>query len=300
MDSGRGAFHASVMLAEVLEVLGGIHEGLIVDGTVGLGGHAEALLRHTGPKTRLLACDRDPEALAVARERLAPFADRVTLVHSGYEELPALLAQIGRPAARILLDLGLSSAQLASSRAFSIESDDPLDMRFDATGPDEPARDLLRRLPEAELSRALVEIGPVPSARRLARAWKQAAREGRLETMGDFRRVCHQVLGPRLRRMDSAIVPAMVVRILVNQELERLSRFLDALPQTLERGGVAAVLAYHSAEDGLVKRAFRRLARTGGFRVLYPKGRTPADLEVRRNPRSRSARMRAIRREEAA
>ncbi len=289
--------HASVMLAEVTDALGDLDEGVIVDGTVGMGGHAEALLLRTGPGVRLLAMDRDKEALQAARQRLAPFAKRVRFFHCGYEETAKVLREAGeRVAHRVLLDLGLSSAQLDSDRGFSVQRDGLLDMRFDSTGPDETAANLLRRVSEADLARSLAQIGQVPAARRLARVLKERARQGRMRTMGEFRAACHEVLGPRIRRMDSAILPAMVLRILVNHELERLEAFLDALPQVLAPGGKVAVLCYHSGEDRLVKRAFRALAGTRRWTILFPRGLQASAAELQKNPRARAARMRVIER----
>ncbi len=289
--------HASVMLAEVSDALADLEEGVIVDGTVGMGGHSEALLRRTGAGVRLLALDRDPTAIAAAQARLAPFAGRVRFFHRGYEETPDVLREAGEACAnRVLLDLGLSSAQLESDRGFSVRADAPLDMRFDSAGPGETAADVLRRVTEAELASRLAEIGQVPAARRLARTLKTRARAGRMRTMGEFREACHEVLGPRVRRMDSAILPAMVLRILVNRELDRLATFLAALPAVLAPGGKAAILCFHSGEDRLVKRAFRSLAATRGWAVPFAKGVKPGAAEVSTNPRARAARMRLIER----
>ncbi len=296
MGGDPGA-HTSVMLVEVVEALADLKAGVIVDGTVGVGGHSEALLRPTGAGVRLLALDRDPTAIQAARERLAPFGDRVRFFHRGYEEIADVLGEVGEAFAhRILLDLGLSSAQLESDRGFSVRADALLDMRFDPGKGTETAADILRRLPEGELAARLAEIGQVPAARRLARTLRSRAREGRMRTMDEFRRACHDVLGPRLRRMDSAILPAMVLRILVNRELDRLSAFLRALPRVLAPGGKAAILCFHSGEDRLVKRAFRSLGADSGWFVPFPKGVRPGAAEVRANPRARAARMRLIER----
>lgn len=290
-----GVDHASVMVTEVIEALADLDEGVIVDGTVGPGGHAEALLRKTGEGVRLLALDRDPFAIEAASQRLRPFEGRVQFFQRGYEEIPQVLRQAGYAAAqRVLLDLGMSSVHLASGRGFSIQGEEPLDMRFDPSGPDETAARLLWRMPESELAARFVEIGQVPSAWRLARALKEEVRARRMRTMGDFRRVCHAVLGPRIRTMDSAILPAMVLRILVNREFERLETCLGALPSVVAPGGKVAVLAYHSGEDRLVKRAFRALGATGEWVIPQPKGIQPTREEVSRNPRARSARMRCI------
>lgn len=293
-ESDAKHVHESVMVAEVCRALGDIREGLIVDGTVGLGGHAEALLKSTGPRVLLLAFDRDPQALEWATQRLMPFCERVKFFHRGYEELPEVLEGLGGLRAdRILLDLGMSSQQLASGRGFSVRENGLLDMRYDPGSQDETAASLLKRIAEDKLGQAFAEIGQVPRPRRLAHTLKQEAAQGRVTTMEQFRQVCHKALGPRTRGMDSAILPAMVLRILVNRELERLSRFLQALPEVVAPGGKVAILSYHSGEDRLVKNAFRNL-QGRGWSVLYKKGLTPSLEEVRRNPRARSARMRVV------
>lgn len=293
--------HASVMLAEVSEALGGLEEGVIVDGTVGQGGHCEALLRRTGPRVLALALDRDPFALEAAKARLAPYLDRIRFFHRGYEETREVLDEVGLAwAHRILLDLGLSSAQLDSDRGFSVQRDAPLDMRFDPTSADETAADVLRRISEAELASHMAAIGQVPAARKLARTLKTLARAGRMRGMKDLREACREVLGPRVRRMDSAILPAMVLRILVNRELERLASFLDSLPSVLAPSGKVAILTYHSGEDRLVKQAFRGLAAKEGWTISFPKGLRPGADEVSCNPRARAARLRMIERDKGS
>lgn len=285
-----GVEHVSVMVREVCQVLCTFEEGLIVDGTVGPGGHAEAMLEVTKEGVRLLGMDLDPDALSRAALRLQRFGSRVKLVHRGYEELQEVLEEEGeeKPKA-ILLDLGMSSVQLASERGFSVQKEGPLDMRFDPTsGP--TAAEIIRKMAEDELAHYLKEIGQVPRARMLAKALKA----GPVKTMADFREACRKVLGPRIRDMDSAILPAMVLRILTNRELQRLQRFLASVDSILARGGALAIITYHSGEDRIVKNAFRTLAAKGAFRVPFPKGLKPSEEEVKANPRSRSARLRVL------
>jgi len=290
--------HVSVMTDEVLEVLADIREGWVVDGTVGQAGHALEILRATPPEVRLLAFDRDPQAIEESERKLAPFAKRVRFFQRGYEDLPEVLEQAEIKAVdRILLDLGLSTTQLDSDRGFAFDHDAPLDMQFDPDG-GLPAARMIRRISEKTLARDLKELGQVPASRRLARVLKERSRRGAMETVADFVDACREVLGPRVRKMDSATLPAMVVRILTNRELERLDRFLACLPDILSPGGKVAVLSYHSGEDGRVKRAFRSLAVEGGWSLPYKKGLKPSMEEVSRNRRARSARMRVAVREE--
>ncbi|HOU52360.1 MAG TPA: 16S rRNA (cytosine(1402)-N(4))-methyltransferase RsmH [Myxococcota bacterium] len=288
--------HVSVMLRQVGDLCADLEEGWVVDGTVGLGGHAEEILRRTPEAVRVLGMDRDPSALAVARARLEAFGTRFVAVHRGYEDLPEVLEERGiGPVPRLILDLGLSNAQLASDRGFSVRPGQPLDLRFDP-GEGRPARDRIREVPEPVLAAALRDHGDVPAAARLARRLKEEARRGRMETTDDLIGVCREVLGPRVRTMPSALLPLQALRILVNDEMGRLDRLLDRLPQVIRPGGRVGVLAFHSGEDRRVKQAFRRLAASGAFRLPHRKPVSPDPEEVRRNRQARSAHWRVLER----
>lgn len=288
--------HVTVMLDEVVEHLGDLAAGVIVDGTIGQGGHSEALLSRTPASVRLLGLDRDPQAVESSRARLAPFGARAKVLHRSYDELLAVLAEEGLAGVdRVVLDLGLSSVQLASDRGFSFLADAPLDMRFDpTTGP--TAAELIRDLDEESLANALWELAEIRSSRRLAKLLKERAAEGRMETTKDLVEATTEVMGPRLRKIASATLPAQALRILVNRELERLDTFLADLPRTLAPGGRAAVIAFHSGEDRRVKRAFRALEATGEFTMPRRKAYKPGGEEVEDNRRARSARLRVIER----
>ncbi len=292
--------HVPVMVEEVMEALGGLQTGLVIDGTLGLGGHSEAWLQRTPPPIKLIGLDRDPAAVAMARERLTPFGDRVECRHASYDQIPEILRELGRTHAdRILLDLGLSSAQLAEPRGFSFAVDAPLDMRFDPTsGP--TAADIIRQSSEMELAAGLMDFGDVPRAQRLAGILKDRARAGRMGTVSEFVDACRTALGSRVRSMDSATLPAQALRIMTNRELERLRSILDALPEVLAPGGRIAVLSYHSGEDGMVKRAFREFARNGGFVLPIRKALQASDSEKAVNRRARSARLRILARMETS
>ena len=290
------ARHVSVMVTEVLDALGDVSHGVVVDGTVGQGGHAAAILGRTPSAVRLFGFDRDPAAIEVATRRLAPFCDRAVLVNRGYEEAADALAEAGAGAAAfVLLDLGLSSTQLASDRGFSMSGDQdaPLDMRFDpGSGP--TAADLIRELPEPRLAAALHDLGEVPASRRLAARLKEASRAGRMRTVGQFTAACRSVLGSSVRKMPSPTLPAQAMRILVNREIDRLDAFLAAVPRLLAPSGRLAVISFHSIEDRQVKLAFRQLARQGGFAVETKRPLSPGPAEVAENRRARSARMRVL------
>lgn len=324
--------HAPVMLDRVVELLAVPHpataRGVLVDATVGAGGHAEAMLEASAPGVVLVGFDRDPDALEFAAERLADFADRVTLIHARFdalaEHLPPILAAAG-PLLGVLYDLGVSSMQLdRAERGFSFRADAPLDMRMDPTeGP--TAADLVNTVPPRELARLIATYGEERHARRIAQA---IVRSRPLTTTGELAAVVRHAL-PASRKGRSSIDPAtrtfQALRIAVNAELDALRA---SLPQALElaqpaavpsgidpsrpgrdRGGRVAVLAYHSLEDRIAKQVFADAAkgcicppdlpvcgcgRNPTARLLTHGAETPGPEEVARNPRARSARLRAV------
>jgi 16S rRNA (cytosine1402-N4)-methyltransferase len=268
-----------------------------VDGTVGLGGHAAELLRRSAPDGRLLGIDRDGETLERARAALLPFASRARLVHGDYREIPALLG--GEKAAGILLDLGLSSAQLDEpERGFSFQAEGPLDMRMDRTR-GETAGEVVNRRPERELADLIYRYGEEPASRRIARAIVEARRRSRIETTTALAEIVRGAAG-RSRRpgLHPATRTFQALRIRVNRELEALGATLEALALCLAPGGRLAVIAFHSLEDREVKVTFRALL-AQGFAALTRRPIRPSAEEVRENPRARSARLRAIEREAA-
>jgi 16S rRNA (cytosine1402-N4)-methyltransferase len=268
-----------------------------VDGTVGLGGHAVELLRRSAPDGRLLGIDRDGETLERARAALLPFASRSRLVQGDYREIPTLLGS--EKAAGILLDLGISSAQLdAAERGFSFQATGPLDMRMDRSR-GETAAEVVNRTPERALADLIYRYGEEPASRRIARAIVEARREARIETTTALAEIVRRAAG-RSRRpgLHPATRTFQALRIRVNRELEALGRTLEELAACLAPGGRLAVIAFHSLEDRDVKGSFRALL-TRGFRVLTRRPVRPSAEEVRDNPRARSARLRAIEREAA-
>jgi 16S rRNA (cytosine1402-N4)-methyltransferase len=290
VDSG----HEPVLLRETLELLAVRPGGSYADGTVGLGGHAAEVLRQSAPDGRLLAVDRDPEALERARARLAEFGPRVRLAHADWRELPALLG--GERAHGVLLDLGVSSLQLDTpERGFSFRADGPLDMRMDRTG-GLTAADVVNRMPESELADVLYRLGEEHASRRIARAIVQARQRVHLRTTGELAQVVRGAArAPRGRGLDPATLTFQALRIYVNRELEGLGKALTEIAGRLAPGGRLAVIAFHSLEDREVKNAFRELAR-GSYRLLTRKPVRPSPEEVARNPRARSARLRGLER----
>lgn len=288
------------MRPEVLEILGPRRGGLYCDGTVGGGGHAEALLAASAPDGVLLGVDRDAEALALAAERLRPFGERARLVQGDYRDLPALVraAALG-PFDGILLDLGVSSLQLADpARGFSFAQEGPLDMRMDRAGGGPTAAGLLRRLPQPELEAILREYGEERWAGRIARALVTARARRPITTTTELASLVARAIPRRAwpPRIHPATRTFQALRIAVNRELEGLAEGLEAAASLLAPGGRLAVISFHSLEDRAVKTTFRRLAARGAVRILTRKPVTPGATEVAANPRARSAKLRAIQR----
>jgi 16S rRNA (cytosine1402-N4)-methyltransferase len=296
MESDAG--HVPVLLEETLELLAVRPGGLWVDGTLGLGGHAEAVLRATAPDGRLLGLDRDEEALERARERLVPFGARVRLEHADYRELPARLGD--ERASGILLDLGVSSLQLDDAeRGFSFQREGPLDMRMDRSARG-TAAEIVNRMREGELADLIHEYGEEPFSRRIARAIARARQTEAIETTTRLAEIVRRA-APKSRRpgFHPATRTFQALRIRVNRELDGLGEAIERAAACLRSGGRLVVIAFHSLEDRAVKQAFRSLAGRG-FALLTRKPLRPGDAELRRNPRARSARLRALRREEVA
>jgi 16S rRNA (cytosine1402-N4)-methyltransferase len=295
MSSARS--HEPVMVAEAVRLLDPARGGTFVDCTTGLGGHARALLE--AGASRVLGLDRDPEALRIAADTLAPWSDRIELVHADYRELGRVLDARGlRAIAGALADLGVSSLQLdAEGRGFSFRRDEPLDMRMDQTqGP--TAADLLADAAEPDLANVIFRYGEERFSRRIARAIVEARRSARIETTGMLSQIVRRAV-PRkgYQRIDPATRTFQAVRIWVNRELEGLDMFLAEAAARLLAGARLAVITFHSLEDRIVKHTFRALeAGETALRVLTRKPLVPGEAEVARNPRARSAKLRAIER----
>ncbi len=312
--------HQPVLIAEVVRELDLARGGWIVDCTVGLGGHAAAIL-DSSQAVNLLGLDRDDQALQLASERLARFGDRVRLARARFDQLEEVLGEqgLGRVSG-VLADLGVSSMQLdRAERGFSFRFDGPLDMRMGtgrADGMEElTAKTIVNRYPEAELSKIFRQFGEERHARRIASTIAAARRDAAIETTSELCRLVEQAKPRQRPRRDGrkGIHPATQVfqalRIEVNQELDQLGDLLDQSIRMLDRDGRLVVISYHSLEDRVVKHTLRDLARgeiepvTGRARaesrlieVLTRKPLRPSAEEVASNARSRSARLRAARR----
>jgi 16S rRNA (cytosine1402-N4)-methyltransferase len=304
--------HLPVLLEETVDLLAPERGGLFVDCTLGLGGHAEALLE-AGPAVELIGIDRDLEALALARTRLRAHGGRVRIREGNFAALEELLKTEGvEKADGILADIGVSSLQLdTAARGFSFRLEGPLDMRMGPTGP--TAADIVNGYSEAGLEHIFRQYGEERRARRIARALVEQRRKRPFAMTTELREVV--VRAKRAGRpvgrkgIDPATRVFQALRIEVNQELAGLERLLDQAVRLLEGNGRLVVISYHSLEDRLVKNTFRDLARgeidevTGRPRsesrlieVLTRKPVRPSVVEVEANPRSRSARLRAARR----
>lgn len=309
--------HEPVLFSEVLEALEpNRDDGVLVDATVGLGGHAEALLERN-PGVRLVAIDRDPEALERSRQRLGRFGDRVTFVRGRHESLIDILKQLDiATVSGLLADLGVSSMQLDdAARGFSFRFEGPLDMRMAGTGDEgRSAADLVNRLDEYELARIIRDYGEEPMARRIARAIVAARDEAPITTTTRLTEVIRSVKKSRPQDIDPSTLTFQALRIATNEELIGLDRFVDDAVSVLETGARVAVISFHSLEDRIVKRAFRRLegectcppnmpvcgcGAKALVRILTGRPVTASDEELQRNPRSRSAKLRVAERIEA-
>jgi len=311
--------HEPVLLAEVLDLFAPVAASragaILVDCTLGLGGHAAALLERFATAV-LVGIDRDPQALELAARRLAPFGERVRLARGRFSELERTLTALGVDRVDgILADLGVSSMQLDTvERGFSFQQDGPLDMRMggEEEGEVMTAREVLQSYSEKELQRLLRQYGEELNARQIARAIVECRAERPLETTGQLRRLIEQAK-PVPRRGRKSIHPAtqtfQALRIEVNRELDELRELLDQSVRRLESDGRLVLISYHSLEDRMVKHTLRDLAtgeiepvtgrpraETRVIEVLTKRVVRPGAEEVARNPRGRSARLRAARR----
>ncbi|HTU35318.1 MAG TPA: 16S rRNA (cytosine(1402)-N(4))-methyltransferase RsmH [Candidatus Acidoferrum sp.] len=290
--------HTPVLLGEVIEWLRIRPDGTYVDATAGTAGHSLEIARRltTG---KLVAMDRDAQALEVARERLKQFEAQVILVHAEFSTIGEVASELKLPPLDgVVADLGVSSLELNSpERGFSFRAAGPLDMRMNpelgAAADDAlTANEIVNHWPEKELANLLYQKADERDSRRIARSIVRA------RPIRDTAHLATVVAGARKARGRQRLQPAtktfLALRIAVNREEEELGQFLSRTPATLNFGGRWIVLSYHSLEDRLVKHEFQRLAREGGFRLLTKKPIRPGEPEIEANPRSRSAKMRVI------
>jgi 16S rRNA (cytosine1402-N4)-methyltransferase len=294
------AGHVSVLLKEAIDFLAIRRGGTYIDATLGLGGHSLEIVKRLGPQGHLIGFDKDPQALELARKRLAEMEaiageqPRITLLHSSYAEV----ARHVPPATAdgLLADLGVSSLQFGDpARGFSFQAEGPLDMRMD-TQSERTADQVVNRMREEDLANVIYEFGEERRSRRIARAIVRAR---------PIRTTAHlaQVISAALRSMKISgerIHPAtrtfQAIRIFVNRELDDLKALLAAAPGVLKPGARLVIISFHSLEDRIVKDAIREGAKAGLYAVLTKKPVTAGEEEIDRNPRSRSAKLRAAER----
>ena len=306
-------YHESVMRNEVLHYLNIHMEGVILDGTLGDGGHTEFILKNTAPEIRVLAIDRDSSAIERASERLSPFRDRVTLAHGNLGDIKELAAENGiTSVVGVLMDLGVSSPQLdTAGRGFSIQHDGPLDMRMDSSQKTSAA-DLLIKLSDAELASIIKDYGEERYAKRVVRAIRREQEERPITTTGQLSRIVARVVkSSRHSRIHPATRTFQALRIAVNDELEQLKTALAGMMGLLHSTARVAVISFHSLEDRIVKTFFRDeekgcscppkipicvCGRMPALKILTRKPLVPSEEEVAQNPRSCSAKLRVAER----
>ena len=297
--------HVPVLVSEVLEGLQARPGGYFVDCTVGLGGHAAAILERILPSGRLLGIDADPEAIRVSQDRLTKYSEAITLVNDNFANLEAICERYQfHPVDGILFDLGVSSMQLDTARrGFSFQLDAHLNMRFDA-GEGLTAFEIVNTFSEQDLARLLGEYGEERHSRRIAR---HIVQNRPIATTTELARLIERVVGSKRARIHPATRTFMALRIVANNELENLKQALEQTIHLLRPGGRLAVISYHSLEDRIVKQFMRRAAsscvcppgtimcRCGHvptLKLISRKVIRPASLEIESNPRSRSAKLR--------
>jgi 16S rRNA (cytosine1402-N4)-methyltransferase len=308
---GMGAPHRPVLLEETIKFLAPERGGLFVDCTVGLGGHSEAILQ-SSDDTRVIGIDLDTHALTHARQRLASFGDRFRAFHGNFRQIEQILneARESNPQG-ILADLGVSSLQFDSTeRGFSFRFDAPLDMRMNPSGEEDTAADLLLKLPEEELAKIIFEFGEERHSRRIARRIVQRREEGNpVTTTKELADVVQRSVGPRKHyQIHPATRTFQALRIAVNHELDKLEEFIETAIDLLTPGGCFVGISFHSLEDRILKREFRRLSghcecpprqpvcscgARRAIEILTRRPVVPTQSEVEANPRARSAKLRA-------
>ena len=291
------AGHVSVLLKEAIDFLAIRRGGTYIDATLGLGGHSLEIAKRLGPQGHLIGFDKDPQALETARWRLAEVKDeppRITLLHSSYADLDQHVAP--RSADGLLADLGVSSLQFGDpARGFSFQAEGPLDMRMDPRG-ERTADQVVNHMREEDLANVIYEFGEERRSRRIARA---IVRARPITTTAHLAKVISAALRSMKKdsgRLHPATRTFQAIRIFVNRELDDLKALLQAAPQVLKTGGRLVVISFHSLEDRIVKDALREGAKKDIYRLLTKKPVEAGVEEIGRNPRSRSAKLRAAER----
>jgi len=287
--------HVSVLLKEAIDFLAIRRGGVYIDATLGLGGHSLEIARRLGPQGHLIGFDKDTQALELARTRLAQVETRITLLHASYADVTRQVSPLSVDG--LLADLGVSSLQFGDpARGFSFQAEGPLDMRMDPQG-ERTADQVVNHMREEDLANVIYEFGEERRSRRIARA---IVRARPIRTTAHLAQVISAALRPMKHGAPERIHPAtrtfQAIRIFVNRELDDLKALLEAAPGILKKGGRLVVISFHSLEDRMVKDAMREGAKAGIYSVLTRKPVGASQEEIDRNPRSRSAKLRAAER----
>ena len=302
-----------MLLEESIDLLHLQGSALIVDATLGLGGHSEAILKRN-PEVKVIGLDRDPEAMRLASNRLAQFGERFKSVHTNFSDIRAALSMTGiEEVDGVIADLGVSSMQFDTpQRGFSFRFDAPLDMRMDASSEEETAAELLERLSEEEIANVIYTFGEERKSRRIARRIVGARENGEpVRTTGQLARLIEKALGPaRPDRIHPATRTFQALRIAVNRELESLESFLEGRIDLLKKDGRLVVITFHSLEDRIVKQFFQKQSgkcscpprlpvcmcgAKKAVEILTKKPLVAGEIETEENPRARSAKLRGCR-----
>ena len=286
--------HVPVLIKEVLEYLDLKPNQNFIDATVGDGGHAAAILEKTSPNGKLLAIDRDSGSIIRARSKLEEFGNRVLFINDSFGNLEKIARENDFGLANgILFDFGMSSSQLENSgRGFTFTKDEILDMRYDVKTPI-TAEDVVNRYSEKELTEVLKKFGEEPHAIKVARAIIQNRRKERIKTTGELTKIIDKTMRKRGRLHPSTLV-FQALRIEVNQELAEIEKSLKIVLEILKKGGRSAFISFHSLEDRLIKNWSKDLGKLGIIKILNKKPIRASLEEIRINPRSRSAKLRII------
>ncbi|KKO18944.1 MAG: 16S rRNA (cytosine(1402)-N(4))-methyltransferase [Candidatus Brocadia sp.] len=289
--------HIPVLAEEVVDYLQPQSGHIILDGTVGSGGHAMRIMEKIQPDGLLIGVDKDMEILRIAKQTLSKTVGTFRLYHADYSEVNEVLRQAGVVKVDgVLLDLGASSMQFdQAERGFSFAKEGPLDMRMDRSG-GRTARDLIRRLSERELEDVLKRYGEERWSRRIARAVQREEREAGITSTRQLAAVVERVVPRGKSKIHPATRVFQALRIAVNKELEGLEVFLDTIHNYMTTGARIAIISFHSLEDRVVKKKFVERANHGLFRILTRKPVIPSEAEMEKNIRSRSAKLRAAER----
>ncbi|RKQ60470.1 16S rRNA (cytosine1402-N4)-methyltransferase [Thermovibrio guaymasensis] len=290
-------YHPPVLLDESISMLKAREGGIFVDATLGGGGHTEAILK-ANPKNRVIGIDRDEEAIERAIKRLEPYGDRVSIYHANFSQIGEVLEAEGIGEVNgVLFDLGVSHFHLRGERGFTVWKEQPLDMRMDRRQK-LTARDVVNELSERELADVIFKYGQERFARKIAREIVRRRKEKPIETTTELAQIVEEVIPKKLwagRKKHPAIKTFQAIRIFVNKEFEEIEKGIPSAAEFIKSGGRIVVITFHSLEDRLVKNILRSLQ---GFKVVTKKPIEPSPEEVRENPASRSAKLRAAEREE--